>query len=388
MSATGTRPPLFDPEPGGFDGDRPDSRQQFPLRPTSGGSGSSRGRAGGSSSSSPRWVRPFMLGGLVLIAIVSLVSILAGDDGDAPAAADGDSLVIDDPAVDEPAAADPAGSGDPASAVTDDGEVTAEDDIAVAPIAPAGRPRPGGETGPPAIAAVTADPDVLEARAFAIQFTHDYLNWDDREPDRIAAREQNLRAYLAPGLDPQMGWDGEGVQIAVLTTVVEAVTRDDGVVVVTVAANITGDVLPRWVYLAVPVKRDDQDLWAVIAQPGYVPRPSAGNPAVAAVEEIDQALSASLTGAMRELFTAYAAEGAVTVPDVTAPGSDIRGLRGQVTLSSIEDVRIPSGDDDQRRGAVAVAWFDPIGGALLSQTYTVELVRSDDGWLVRAVTIG
>lgn len=398
MSSTGTRPPLFDPEPEpeGFDAAKGSGTQQFPQRRSAGGPGYPRARSSASSGSSPRWVRPFIFGGLVLIAVISLVSILASGD-EAPTSGD-------QPTTTPVVAAPPAEDADPVGSdvgVTDAAELPDADapdaDAAVADaevepgtvvpqttdVPEETADLPGGADAGPDVAQVLT-PDLQVATAFAVQFTHDYLNYDQAQPD---VRERDLRAYLAPGLDPQLGWDGQGTQVAVLTVPIQTVTQGDRVVV-TVAAQVTGEDAPRWVHLAVPLAQDQDMRWAVIAQPAYVPRPGAGNPASDPDAEVDPELSSSLTAAMEQLFRAYATEGAVAIGGVTAPGATIRGLQGQVTFVEIDAVRIMAGDGDTRTGSVTVTWNDAITGGSISQTYVVDLVGSGDGWLVEGVAVG
>lgn len=388
MSSTGTRPPLFDPEPGGFDDERGSGRQRGGARP-----GYPRTRSGGSSSTSPRWVRPFILGGLVLIALISLASIFGGGGTPSPAPAADPAAIVDpaeagdgdadaaDPTIGIGVAADTPGDArpdttDPADTDTDRAtdHTTDAGTAAGAAVAQAA----------PDAAPIAADPAVQAATAFAVQFAHDYLNYDEASPE---AREQQLRAYLAPDLDPQLGWGGQGVQIAVLTVPV-ATEVDGDAVVVTVASHVSGAGRTRWVHLAVALSQDDRGRWAVVAPPAYVPRPAPGTPEVDAGFEVDQALSGELTPAMTELFRTFAAEREVDVAGITAPGSAIRGLGGQVAFSRVDTVRIRAGGDDAREGLVTVTWDDDETGGTTSQRYRIQLVASDGGWLVESIDLG
>jgi hypothetical protein len=230
---------------------------------------------------------------------------------------------------------------------------------------------------------VALTPELQQATAFAVQFAHDYLNYDQERPE---VRERELRAYLAPGLDPQLGWNGQGTQLAVLTVPISAV-GGAGSATVIVAAQVTGADAPRWVHLSVPVLQDDRGRWAVSAQPAYVPRPGAGNPDIEA-PGVDQALSIELTPAMEQFFTAYASEVEVAIAGVTSPESSIRGLAAQVTFSGIDAVRIEAGDPASRQGTVSVTWVDPVTDGSIAQTYDLRLIASDGSWLIEGIDAG
>ena len=128
MSTTGTRPPLFDPEPGSFDDDV--DAPLFPHRP--GGGRRAAGRQ--NQDDSPRWVRPFLLGGLVLVAILSLLAFL-GDGANDPAVSTGgvpaevgDAPVADDPAAQDVAADDVRAGADSAGDVDAEADADADAD--------------------------------------------------------------------------------------------------------------------------------------------------------------------------------------------------------------------------------------------------------------------
>jgi hypothetical protein len=74
---------------------------------------------------------------------------------------------------------------------------------------------------------------------------------------------------------------------------------------------------------------------------------------------------------------------------VTAPGSTIRGLAGQVTFSRVDTVRVATGVGQERDALVTVTWTDNVTGGAVSQRYLVHLVAAEDGgWLVDAVEVG
>ncbi len=361
MSAAGTRPPLFDPDRefdrlGPEGGGRP---PRFPARRTT-----SRRR-------SPLRV---VLVVLLLVAVVVLVAaaVTGRDDGGTAAGPEPDVPVTAPAAPDDAAAQDPAppaAEGQPGESAADEAAADAAADDAA----------PGGDDP-----AVPAEPvDLQAASAFAAQFAHDYLNWDEGRPE---VRARTLASYLAPGLDPQLGWDGSGVQVAVLTLPVAVRPTASGVEV-TVAVEVTGVQAPRWVHLAVPLAADDEGRWAVTAPPAFVPRPAAGSPDTPPDAPVDVDLTAALADHLETLLTAYATSDVVTVEGVTAPDAAIPGLRGQLALAEVAAFEVRR-EADGPVGHATVVWHDEVTGATLTQAYRLPLVQVADGWRVGAVQAG
>ncbi len=371
MSSTGTRPPLFDPDPEGFD--EQVSEPRFPRRPAAtGGRGA---RPTGGSTTSPRWVRPFIFGGLVLVGVISLISVFSGSSDDiattTPVTTPGPSA---DPVIPDPVPADP-GTADP-------GTATVQPTATPAPAAP--EPQMTAESGIGNLATdvpTLAGSNLQAATAFAVQFAHDYLNFDEANPD---IRQRDLRQYLAPGLDPQLGWDGKGTQLAVLTLPVDAQETGRGARVV-VAAQVTGRDAPRWVHLAVELARDDLGRLAVTDVPAFVARPQPGTPTRPADLPADRTVAASLQPDMQSLFAAYAADTTVQVPGVTVPDASIRGLGGQVSLGTVGTLQVPEGDSLTREATIEVRWTDDVTGGSMLSRYRLDLVSVDGDWFVQAI---
>ncbi|CAN5577429.1 hypothetical protein BH24ACT15_BH24ACT15_16370 [soil metagenome] len=383
MSSTGTRPPLFDPEPGSFDKDVDSPR--FPRKRSRGVPSNKEPDHHGKRNDSPAWVRPFIFGGLILVAILSLFSFLGGQDPDPGPTAQQDD--VEEPQADEgvePAAPDlsPANEQD-ASAVG----ASSRPEIPVAsqdPPAPAEADQPGTAQAAALPGASSNIPELQGATAFAVQFAHDYLNFDESNPD---IRERNLRNYLAPGLDGQLGWNGEGVQLAVLTVPVDTVSTESRVTI-TVAAQITGKDSPRWVHLSVPLVADESGRWAVITQPSYVPRPAPGAVDPATEPSVDDALTEELQPVITRFFSAFAEESTVQLDGITTPGGAIPGLRGLFTLDAVKKVTVSDGDGEERTARARVTWQDDITGTTVDQTYTLTLVQQDGEWLIDQIGTG
>ncbi|MFI9846523.1 conjugal transfer protein, partial [Nonomuraea sp. NPDC051941] len=82
--------------------------------------------------------------------------------------------------------------------------------------------------------------------AFAAQFAGVYLNFS---PDDAASRSRKLGAFLAEGMDPQMGWDGYGKFAAVAIQPYDIEASDAHNALVSVAFQ-SG---PRRLMLSVPL---------------------------------------------------------------------------------------------------------------------------------------
>ena len=362
---------------------------KFPLEPSDRNPRPARGRTGGPrdrqspSGGPPPWLRWVLLGvGVVVLGLLAMVVIGRQADDTAPAegvaataAADGPSSrddATDSTADGAPEVADP----DPvegdrlpdANTAADTGGTDAE------PSAGSG----SGEVG-------TIDPELQGAAGFAVQFANSYLNYDEAQPD-VRARE--LAAYLAPGLDAQLGWSGTGRQLAALVIALRAEPTEDGAVVVTVAAQVTGTDAPRWVHLAVPLRQDDRARWAVTAPPAFVPRPSPGNPTVPATPASDDELGAQLTDAVTQAFVAFGTSATVDLPGITAEDARIRGLDGQFAFVRLAELVVHDGDDTARTAIARVVWRNDIAGGEIEQTYRLDLTAAGNAWLIGAITIG
>ncbi len=299
------------------------------------------------------------------------------EGGAATAAADGPSSrddTTDSTADGAPAVADP----DPVEGDQLPGTDTDSDTDGTDTEPSAGFGSGSGEVG-------TIDPELQGAAGFAVQFANSYLNYDEAQPD-VRARE--LAAYLAPGLDAQLGWSGTGRQLAALVIALRAEPTEDGAVVVTVAAQVTGTDAPRWVHLAVPLRQDDRARWAVTAPPAFVPRPSPGNPTVPATPASDDELGAQLTDAVTQAFVAFGTSATVDLPGITAEDARIRGLDGQFAFVRLAELVVHDGDDTARTAIARVVWRNDIAGGEIEQTYRLDLTAAGNAWLIGAITIG
>lgn len=365
---------------------------KFPLEPSDRSPRPARGRTGGPrdrqspSGGPPPWLRWVLLGvGVVVLGFLAMV-VLGGQDDDTPpaeeagaatAAADGPSSRDD--ATDGTADGAPEVAGpDPGQGDQRPGADTDSDTDGTDTEPSAGSGSGSGEVG-------TIDPELQGAAGFAVQFANSYLNYDEAQPD-VRARE--LAAYLAPGLDAQLGWSGTGRQLAALAIALRADATEDGAVVVTVAAQVTGTDAPRWVHLAVPLRQDDRARWAVTAPPAFVPRPSPGNPTVPATPASDDELGGQLTDAVTQAFVAFGTSATVDLPGITAEDARIRGLDGQFAFVRLAELIVHDGGDTARTAIARVVWRNDIAGGEIEQTYRLDLSAAGNTWLISAITIG
>ena len=61
----------------------------------------------------------------------------------------------------------------------------------------------------------------------------------------------------------------------------------------------------------------------------------------------------------------------------TAPGSTLQPLGGGMTLGSLTDWRVDTGDAEQRTGHAVVTW--KVGAATVKQQYRVQLAAISGG---------
>lgn len=204
------------------------------------------------------------------------------------------------------------------------------------------------------------------AEGLAAAFAVDYLSWPQTPEDRRATL---LGPYLAEGLDPVAGWRGTGSLIAATPIVTD--TRRDGPdqVTVTLTIRITGDQGSRWVHLAVPVGRDDDDRLAVTDLPRLVLPEPAGTPAPPGLTD-DPVLRRA------------------TEPKVLAAAEAHVQQLGETTGFTATDVQVTAVHRLDTTTAVArllVDLTDTVTDAQLTQALIAELHLTDGTWTVQAI---
>jgi Conjugative transposon protein TcpC len=233
---------------------------------------------------------------------------------------------------------------------------------------------------PQAPAAGTGFP-VKAAEAFAVRFAHDYLTWDAGAPGNHA---EALAPYLADNVDKQLGWAGNGQQIAVLVLPTQTVVLSDKTALVTVAAQVTGLNAPRWVHLQVPVYADGQKHLVVTDVPALVPAPGKAAAPPEPLVITDSAVADQLRDPLVAFFKSYAGRNPSELSYLLTPGTQIGTLNDTVAFENVQLV-VPIGGN--RREVVAkVRWGDRVTGSTFTQTYQLTVVQKEDGrWYIEGL---
>jgi hypothetical protein len=220
-----------------------------------------------------------------------------------------------------------------------------------------------------------------QASAYALQFAHVYLNYDESSAN---GRQTELARFLPEGADAQFGWDGLGQlsaqHIEVLS--VDVKSENDAIV------NIVAQAGSRWITLAVPVYTKD-GAFVISSQPALLEAPKKAQLPKGGGGDHDEELEARLKTDLTGFFQAYGNSDEVDLRRFTDRGA-LTGLGAAVTLSSIEEVYAPPGDSDERTVTATVKWkvppTQPRGTeGVLTQTYELVVVKKSDQWNVRSI---
>ena len=269
-----------------------------------------------------------------------------------------------------------------------------------------------------ATAPSTAAVNPEAARTVAATFAGDYLSHDPLAAP--AAGQDVLRRDLAPGGDPaRLSFAGIGYLSAdlVIPGAVTPVDATHAVVAVqarvvigmppgnadaasppaatTTAAAVPGRtanaaalpagyqvVTTEWLPLSVPVVQTDSGFLVDIPGPVFS---ADAPPAPAAVLETDSAATAATNGWVKTLFTSYAL-GSTSGAYLSAPGVNLAGLAGGVTVTDIQSWSLSNpSPDGLRRGAAKVGWTVTGADLTTSQTYSVTTTTSDNRWYATAL---
>ncbi len=247
-----------------------------------------------------------------------------------------------------------------------------------------GQPRAAAEPAPAAASRSSGFPVTL-AQAYALQFGSVYLSFS---PATAAQRAARLAAYLPPGTDAQLGWNGAGSQRLQSEQVASVSVRSARQAVVTLLAQVNG----KLIELGVPVYAGSDGL-AVSGEPALLPAPArAAVPQQAAVAT-DPAAQTALLGVLPSFFRAYASGDQATLSRFLAPGTHLAGLGGAVTFGSISQITVPRGGP-VRQIQVSVSWRIPAGQggsavaasqAVMQMTYQLKVVQHGGIWDIAGV---
>lgn len=247
----------------------------------------------------------------------------------------------------------------------------------------ASHPAPAPQAAPASGPSTSAYPED-GARTVAVRATRAYLTWDETKP---AARARELAGLLAAGVDPQLGWDGRGVQTAGAVVPGAVTAGTGGRARVRVEAEVlTGAGPSRWLALDVPVVAGVGGRLVVSGAPALL-----GVPDGAAVvpeptpRTADLEFSARTKAAVTDFYRAWATGGG---PQATAPGTVLPALPGGVELRTLQAWEAAPGTGADRSGVARVVWA--FGGGEITQAYRVTLTRVESAragrWQVSGIT--
>ncbi|MEV0380763.1 conjugal transfer protein [Nonomuraea sp. NPDC050643] len=227
--------------------------------------------------------------------------------------------------------------------------------------------------------------------AFAAQFAGVYLNFS---PEDAASRSRKLAAFLAQGMDPQMGWDGYGKLAAVAIQPYDLEATDAKNAVVSVAFQ-SG---PRRLMLSVPLYYSGDDngrRFVVAGRPAILPAPGPADLPQVAAPEADDAAAAELKPQLEGFFKEYASGNVSGLQRYVAAGKSLPSFGGAFTFSQLKEVVVPVGGATREIQAVVV-WAVPNGeapptpdatdpaavGGTLEQAYRLTVEKQGDKWFV------
>ncbi len=233
---------------------------------------------------------------------------------------------------------------------------------------------------------------VRMAEAYAQQFADVYLNFS---PATAAARARQLAAFLPPGSDSQLGWNGQGTVQLQSEQVAGIAVQDSQHAIVTLLVRASGNLME----LGVPIYAVDGAV-AISAEPSLLPPPPRVSPPAAQSPASDPETAAALGRQLPAFFRAYASGDPVTLGRFLAHGATVTGLGGTVTYAAISGIQVPPGGTT-RHIRVSVIWHLASQGAAPSQsparspvstssaglemTYEMTVVQQNGSWYVAAI---
>jgi len=233
------------------------------------------------------------------------------------------------------------------------------------------------------------------AQGTAERFAVSYLTWDESNPK---IRNGQMALDLVGGSESNaLGWDGKGKQSASDPYIarVEPVSANEAQI--TVYLRVTPFVKDgsswkaqdsAWQALEVPIAISEGRA-VVTGQPGFVgmTTPKPVQPSPAPID--DPAVTSQTRSYMTAFLGAYGKESDVSA--LTAPGSNVSGLGGVLTIDSLRSWTVYMGSGDSRKAVASVLWKTKSGGNV-EMTYSIDLVKVEGGgadrWQVATITGG
>jgi hypothetical protein len=217
-----------------------------------------------------------------------------------------------------------------------------------------------------------------QASAYALSFADVYLNYDPAAA-AVADRQKQLAQFIAPGVDPQLGWDNTGKSVLRSAHVSSVEAQDLNRAVVTLLVQANGKIFQ----LAVPVYAKDGAL-AISGRPATLAAPPrAALPA--ANQDRDSALETELQEPLTGFFKAYGSGDTASLQRYSDP--PVTGLGNAYVFSALKEINAPQGDANSRTVNATVIWqVSPVqnkaSGGTLEQTYQLTMLKKDGNWYV------
>ncbi|PRZ39669.1 hypothetical protein CLV47_11833 [Antricoccus suffuscus] len=248
--------------------------------------------------------------------------------------------------------------------------------------------------------------DLAAAGGLAAGFATDYLSYGG--PEYNPQRQAALKQWVVPGADAAVStatWTGESVlradspvveasravgehsaAIAVLVRV-QAYVPNGGPTSTTSGPAPSKGAAPAfvppvpnnykpaaavWLRLIVPITTADARL--VVAASGPVFSADSVVPVTGPGTDTDSAAAGRLEASALKIFASYATG---DLQYITAPGTHLAGMSGQLTPTDISDVDVKTGIDntDERAASVTVMWQLTGVDAFIEQTYGLLLSK-------------
>jgi len=256
-----------------------------------------------------------------------------------------------------------------------------------------------GEPGPGAGATSAASPGSQGrgfpsalAQAYALEFGQVYLRFS---PATAVQRARSLSAFLAPGVDPELGWNGAASRTLQSEQIAGINVVSSHRAVITLLARVSGNL----VELGVPIYASHGAL-VVSGYPALLPAPQQAVPPAPASVRQDRAAMRSLSRVLPAFFRAFASGDAIRLGKFTVRAGSVTGLGGAVRFGGISRLSVPAATGATRQVTVTVVWrlgsAQAAAGrvrqthlassqAQLTMSYAVAVVRHRGSWLVRSI---
>jgi len=256
-----------------------------------------------------------------------------------------------------------------------------------------------GEPGPGAGATGAASPGsqgrgfpTALAQAYALEFGQIYLRFS---PATAVQRARSLSAFLAPGIDPELGWNGAASGILQSEQVAGINVVSSHRAIITLLARVSGNL----VELGVPIYASHGAL-VVSGYPALLPAPLQAVPPAPAPVRQDRAAMRSLSRVLPAFFRAFASGDAIRLGKFTVRAGSVTGLGGAVRFGGISRLSVPAAAGATRQVTVTVVWrlgsAQPADGRLrqthlassqaqLTMSYALAVVRHRGSWLVKSI---